>query len=716
MDDGTRMFKKTIISTWGLALSGLMFSAGCAGTCEDDGFGQADLGPNCPLGPIAMSASSTDDGSTTDTSSSSDPPAESSSSTEPQESSSSSSPIATTTYCTDADADGFGDPDACFEVPRGDTPPENAVLDASDCDDTSEHTFPGAAQTEDADACMRDVDDDGFGDLDPPAGVVAGTDCDDSLAEAFPGAASEEPDLCAIDADADGWADTMPPAGVDAGSDCLDDNPNAFPGAAELDDDVACMEDADDDGYGDSMPPAGANAGSDCLDDDDSVPAASACLVWCIDTDNDQYGDESECVITPVAPPGYVGNAADCDDTNPNAFPGAAPLDDEEACLEDADGDDYGSEAPSNPAIGTGSDCDDLEPLVSDACFDCPAGTFYCDTAENVAQCNDQGTFGAEVSSCTFGCDDGTASCWSALSVDAGTCVNVPEGESGPLFAEAMGGDGDYTYAWSPIDTATPIDQALTSVTPAANTRYTVMVDDGHGNAAQDDVFVHVPGHHRILTADGCEAFAYPGIFPPDQNPSSESFFVNETAYCNTTGNTLPTVYVCPEVFEDALVEFQFQVTSLSDNDGIGFVWGWQDAAHFYLLSWKQETEVAPSGTWEQGITIKRMEADDPADITPADLIASFDTPNATVLATPADVYDEGWIHRNEYRASLLIQGDSTTITLRDFETNALVMTTTVVDDAYPMGAVGSYEASQRTACLGLITSSCAVADPPIAP
>jgi hypothetical protein len=86
----------------------------------------------------------------------------------------------TTTYCDDADLDGFGDPDACTEVPERDPPPPGTVDNDLDCDDGDPDTFPGAAENEpDAEACMNDDDDDGWGDDMPPPGVDVGIDCND---------------------------------------------------------------------------------------------------------------------------------------------------------------------------------------------------------------------------------------------------------------------------------------------------------------------------------------------------------------------------------------------------------------------------------------------------------------------------------------------------------------------------------------------------------
>lgn len=70
----------------------------------------------------------------------------------------------------------------------------------------------------------------------------------------------------------------------------------------------------------------------------------------------------------------------DCDDTNANAYPGAAENESLTACREDADGDGYGSTAPSSSQIEAGTDCDDSLILVN------PIGTEFCDGIDN--DCN----------------------------------------------------------------------------------------------------------------------------------------------------------------------------------------------------------------------------------------------------------------------------------------------------------------------------------------
>ena len=169
-----------------------------------------------------------------------------------------------------------------------------------DCDDTDVFAFPGAAEIESTELCMRDADQDGWGDRIAPENGVAGTDCDDSNSS-----------VTGEDADGDGI--------LVCEGDCDDADPFAYVGAAEIESTELCMRDADQDGWGDVVAPENGVAGTDC---DDSDPALNQ-------SDEDEDG-ETSC-------------AGDCDDHDP-ATTNA-----------DADGDGYtvceGDLEDDNPAI-----------------------------------------------------------------------------------------------------------------------------------------------------------------------------------------------------------------------------------------------------------------------------------------------------------------------------------------------------------------------------
>jgi len=85
----------------------------------------------------------------------------------------------------DADGDGYGDSDAAATLGCGMS--EGTVDNFDDCNDEDGDTYPGAAEREAPQLCMRDADDDGYGDSAPPAGAEAGNDCDDQDGSLSPG-------------------------------------------------------------------------------------------------------------------------------------------------------------------------------------------------------------------------------------------------------------------------------------------------------------------------------------------------------------------------------------------------------------------------------------------------------------------------------------------------------------------------------------------------
>ncbi len=128
------------------------------------------------------------------------------------------------TYYPDADGDGYGK-EGGRPVPAC-APPAGHVQDASDCDDASPTTYPGAEEVcngvdDDCDGVVdeegtsvyyQDLDGDGYGDpnvsvaaCDTPSGFVSdASDCDDTRALAYPGASETCNDA---DDDCDGYED-----------------------------------------------------------------------------------------------------------------------------------------------------------------------------------------------------------------------------------------------------------------------------------------------------------------------------------------------------------------------------------------------------------------------------------------------------------------------------------------------------------------------------
>jgi len=332
-----------------------------------------------------------------------------------------SSAVDVTTWYTDVDSDGFGDPStgtpSCSQL-------TGYVADDGDCNDLDTAVNPDADElcdgvdndcdgtTDEDDAIdvptwYGDSDGDGYGDsgtttfacAQPTGHVADSSDCNDTDASISPAAdeycdsvdndcdgAVDEDDALDVstfylDGDGDGYGDSgsptsacSQPSGYAVSSaDCDDSDATAYPGADEY------CDGADDDCDG-------------TVDEDDALDTST----WYTDGDGDGYGDSSSTTVSCNQPTGAAAVGGDCDDSDPSASPGAdeycdgvdndcdGSTDEEDAVdasawYTDADGDGYGASASTTQAcsqpsgtVSNGDDCDDSDagayPLADEYC------------------------------------------------------------------------------------------------------------------------------------------------------------------------------------------------------------------------------------------------------------------------------------------------------------------------------------------------------------
>jgi hypothetical protein len=208
------------------------------------------------------------------------------------------------TWYTDSDGDGYGDPDSAAVACDA---PTGTVADDSDCDDTDSAVSPAGTEVCD------EVDNDCDGDTDEDDATDASTWYADDDSDGY-GDAGTSKESC-----------DQPRDYVSDDTDCDDNDDDVFPGADEL------CNDEDDDCDG-------------TIDESDALDAST----WYTDSDGDGYGDSSSSTVSCEQPTGSVEDDTDCDDADADVSPAA-----EEVC----DGVDNDCDGTTDPdAVDTDGD------------------------------------------------------------------------------------------------------------------------------------------------------------------------------------------------------------------------------------------------------------------------------------------------------------------------------------------------------------------------
>lgn len=157
------------------------------------------------------------------------------------------------------------------------------------------------------------------------------------------------------------------------------------------------------------------------------------------------------------------------------------------------------------------------------------------------------------------------------------------------------------------------------------------------------------------------------------------------------TSNPLPSAYLKNAVLENFVARGKISVTSTSDDDMFGFVFGWQDAQHFYLIDWKQaQQDAPPCGLAPAGVALKLVSSD-----TPLDLCIDFWAGTGSEKVTPlVPASEPGWSDNTVYDFELVYRPGDIHLTISSMD--GVVVELESDDSTYTSGLFGFYNYSQE--------------------
>ncbi len=137
------------------------------------------------------------------------------------------------------------------------------------------------------------------------------------------------------------------------------------------------------------------------------------------------------------------------------------------------------------------------------------------------------------------------------------------------------------------------------------------------------------------------------------------------------------------------VIDGTWRVDTTSDNDFIGFVFGYQGRGQYYLFDWKQSNETSSFGFTESGMSIKVVNVSGGGDPTGDDLFQSAGTGNVSILkhnTTP-------WVALTDYDFHLEFGLGFFVIEVS--QGGSVLQRWEVTDSTYTSGYFGFYNFSQ---------------------
>ena len=201
-------------------------------------------------------------------------------------------------------------------------------------------------------------------------------------------------------------------------------------------------------------------------------------------------------------------------------------------------------------------------------------------------------------------------------------------------------------------------------------------------------------GNVNALPIDLSSWSAYEWNFPGYQ-PAGNWVLSGDNHTVTQTVNADPSVYLNGINQTSYEMDGSWRVTTGSDDDFMGFVFGYQNSSNFYLFDWKQGNQNAGGyGFAYEGFSIKKISAGSVSDLTAPDFWVSDGTANTTILDTYYST-SAGWADNTLYDFHLDFQPGVFNIIVS--HNGSELWNTTVNDASFTTGQFGFYNFSQAS-------------------
>jgi len=168
-------------------------------------------------------------------------------------------------------------------------------------------------------------------------------------------------------------------------------------------------------------------------------------------------------------------------------------------------------------------------------------------------------------------------------------------------------------------------------------------------------------------------------------------------------------------------IDGSWRVKTSSDNDFMGFVFGYQNSSNFYLFDWKQGAQNEYTGVANEGMSIKKYEGATGDGLTDLSLGEFWENTSDKGSMTVLDTNfggTAGWVNNRLYNFHLDFNtvANQFSIKITDTVTTNTLWDTTIVDSTFTSGQFGFYNFSQSNVeYAGFTQDGGIIVDDPIA-